>query len=101
MQPKESIKELKRHLARLEKEIEGRSRTFENPRTGQPTTIPGQVTQEEQRIADQISWEITSWHETSKKIAEETKAAKEQIEKMAKQLKTMRGTRDLTEGSVE
>jgi hypothetical protein len=84
VQPKESIKELERHLARLEKEIEGRSRTCENPRTGQPSMIPGRVTQEEQRIVDQISWEITSWHETSKTIAEETKTAEEQIEKMAK-----------------
>jgi hypothetical protein len=101
VQPKESIKELERHLARLEKEIKGRSRTCENLRTGQPTTIPGRVTQEEQRIVDQISWEITSWHETTKTIVEETKAAKEQIEKMAQQLKRMRDTRDLTEGSVE
>jgi hypothetical protein len=44
-------------------------------------------------IVDQISWEITSWHETTKTIAEETKTAKEQIEKMTKQLKRM--------GSVE
>jgi hypothetical protein len=101
LQPKESIKELEQHLARLEKEIEGRSRTCENRRTGQPTTIPGWVTQEEQRIVNQISLEITSWHETIKTIAEETKTAKEQIEKMAKQLKWMRDTTDLTEGSVE
>jgi hypothetical protein len=60
MEPKKSIKELERHLARLEKEIEGRNRTCKNPRTGQSTTIPGQATQEEQRIVDQISWEITS-----------------------------------------
>jgi hypothetical protein len=97
MEPKKLIKELERHLAR----IEGRSRTCKNPRTGQSTTIPGQVTQEEQRIVDQISWEITSWHETTKTIAEETKAAKEQIEEMAKQLKRMRDTTDQTEGSVE
>jgi hypothetical protein len=43
----------------------------------------------------------TSWHETTTKIAEETKTAEEQIEKMAKQLKRVRGTRVLTEGSVE
>jgi hypothetical protein len=47
LQPEELIKELERHLARLQKEIKGRSRTCENPRTGQPTTIPGRVIQEE------------------------------------------------------
>jgi hypothetical protein len=41
LQPKESIKELKRHLARLEKEIEGKSRTCQNLRTGQPTKRTG------------------------------------------------------------
>jgi hypothetical protein len=63
--------------------------------------IPGRVTEEEQRIKDQISWQITSWHETTKEVAEETKSAKEQIEKMTKRLKMMRDTRDLTDGSVE
>jgi hypothetical protein len=101
LQPKESIKELEKHMARLWMEIKGRSRTCQNPRTGQPTSIPGRVTQEEQRIVDQISWEITSWHQTTKQVAEETKSAKQEIEKMTKQLKRLRETRDLTDESVE
>jgi hypothetical protein len=60
LQPKESIKELEKHLASLKMEIKGRSRTCHDPRTGQPTSIPGRVTQEEQPIVDHISWEITS-----------------------------------------
>jgi hypothetical protein len=71
LQPKELIKELERHLARLEKEIEGRSRMCENPRTGQPTRITGRVTQAVQHTVDHISWKITLWHETTTKIAEE------------------------------
>jgi UDP-2,3-diacylglucosamine pyrophosphatase LpxH len=48
-----------------------------NPRMGEPTSIPGHVTQQEQHIVDQIYWETTSWHETTKQVAEETKSAKE------------------------
>jgi cell division septum initiation protein DivIVA len=59
MQPKEPIKELEKDLARLKMEIKGRSRTCQNPRTGQPTSIPGRDTQEEQRIVSHLSWEIT------------------------------------------
>jgi hypothetical protein len=70
LQPKESIKELEKHLARHKMEFKGRSRMCQNPRTGQPTSIPGHVTQEEQRIIHQISWEITSWRQTTKQVAE-------------------------------
>jgi hypothetical protein len=95
--PKESIKELQKHLARMEKEIKGRTTGFINQRTREPTIIPGPVTQKEQRIMDQVSWQITSWNEITKKLAEETKSAKEPIEKIAKKLnrKTLRGTLQL------
>jgi uncharacterized FlaG/YvyC family protein len=82
-------------------EIKGRSRTCLNLRTGQRTSIPGHVTQEEQHIVDHISWEITSWHQTTKQVAEESKSAKQQIEKMTKRLKRLRGTRDLMDETVE
>jgi hypothetical protein len=82
-------------------EIKGRSRMCKNPRAGQPISIPGRVTQEEQHIVDHISWEITSWHQTMKQVAEETKSAKQEIEKMTKQLKRLRETRDLTDESVK
>ncbi len=48
-----------------------------NPRMGEPTIIPGHMTQQEKDIVDQISWEITSLHERTKQVAEETKSAKE------------------------
>jgi uncharacterized FlaG/YvyC family protein len=94
VQLKESIKELESHLARLEKGIRGRTRMYMNPRTEEPTIVPGHVTQQEQHIVAHISWEITLWHETTKQVAEETKSAKEQIEKMTKKLKKMRETID-------
>ena len=62
---------------------------------GEPTIIPGHVIQQEQCIVDQISWEITLWHERTKQVAGETKYAKEQIEKMNKQLKRLRERIDL------
>jgi hypothetical protein len=99
--PNESIKELQKHLARMEKEIKRRTTSFINQRTREPAIIPGRVTQEEQRIMDQVSWQITSWIETTKKLAEETKSAKEQIEKMTKKLKRVRETRDLTDESIK
>ncbi len=74
----------------MEKETRGVIITCMNPRTREPTIIPGHVTQEEQRIVDQISWQITLWHKTTKGVAEETKSAKEQIEKMINNLKWMR-----------
>jgi hypothetical protein len=52
-----------------------------NPKTRIPTIIPGRVTPEEQLIVDQISWDITSWYATTKQLFEETKSAKEEIEK--------------------
>ncbi len=68
---------------------------------GEPTIIPGHVIQQEQCIVDQISWEITLWHERTKQVAGETKYAKEQIEKMTNNLKRMRKTIVLTDGRVE
>jgi hypothetical protein len=59
------------------------------------------VTQEEQHIVDQISWEITSWHQTTNEISGEIKMARENIGKMKEQLKGMRETRDLTDKSAE
>jgi hypothetical protein len=59
------------------------------------------VTQEEQHIVDQISWEITSWHQTTNKISGEIKTTRENIAKMKEQLKGMRETRDLTDKSAE
>jgi hypothetical protein len=85
----------------MEEEIRGRTVSCMNPRTREPIVNPGRVSEEEQRIMDQISWQITSWHQTTKGVAEETKSAKEQIEKMTKRLKMMRDTRDMTDGSVE
>jgi hypothetical protein len=55
LQPKESIKNLEKHLARIKNEINVRAKTSVNPRTRIPTFIPGHVTQEEQLIVDQIS----------------------------------------------
>jgi hypothetical protein len=102
LQLKESIKVLEnKHLARMEEEIRGRTVSCMNPRTREPIVIPGRVSEEEQRIMDQISWQITSWHQTTKEVAEETKSAKEQIEKMIKRLKMMRDTKDLTDGRVK
>jgi hypothetical protein len=101
LQPKEFIKNLEKHLARIKKEINGRDRTFVNQRTRLPTTIPGRVTPEEQLIVDQISWDITSWYVTTKQLLEETKAAKGEIEKMRKALKILKETRDLTDESLE
>jgi hypothetical protein len=72
-----------------------------NPRINTPTVIPGLVTEEEQLIVDRISWDISAWYATTKQLAEETKSAKEQIEKMRKKLKIFKETRDLTDGSVE
>jgi hypothetical protein len=61
LQPKESIKELEKHLAQMEKEIRGKTIMCMNPRTREPTIIPGcAVTQEEQRIVDQI--QQLTWH---------------------------------------
>ncbi len=99
--PKESIKSLEKHLARIKKEIHGRAKTCVNPRTRLPITIPGRVTPEEQLIVDQISWDITSWYATTKQLLEETKSAKEEIEKMRKVLKSLKETRDLTDESLE
>jgi hypothetical protein len=100
--PKESIKELQKHLARMEKEIKGRTTSFINERTREPAIILGRVTQEEQQcIMDQVSWQITSWNETTEKLAEETKSPKEQIEKMTKKLNRVGETRDITDESVE
>jgi hypothetical protein len=49
-----------------------------NPRTREPTIIlPGSVTQEEHRIVDKMSWQITLWHETTQKVAEGMKPVKE------------------------
>jgi hypothetical protein len=101
LQPKESIKNLEKHLARIKKEINGRNRTFVNRRTRLTITIPGRVTPEEQLIVDQISWDITSWYATTKQILEETKSAKEEIEKMRKALNILKETRDLTDESLE
>jgi hypothetical protein len=71
------------------------------PRTNTPTVIPGLVTEEKQLIVDRISWDISAWYATAKQLAEETKPAKEQIEKMRNKLKKFKETRDLTDGSVE
>jgi hypothetical protein len=71
------------------------------PRTNTPTVIPGLVTKEEQLIVDRISLDISAWYATTKQLAEETKSAKEQIEKIRKKLKCSKETRDLTDGSVE
>jgi hypothetical protein len=101
LQPKESIKELEKHLARMKNQIKGRSRTCVNPATNEAIIIPGRVTHEEHLMMDQISWEISSWHETSKQVGQETKSAKEEIENMKKKLKRLSDTRDLTEESVE
>ncbi len=99
--PKESIKSLEKHLARIKKEIQGRAKTCVNPRTRLPITIPGRVTPEEQLIIDQISWDITSWYTTTKQLFDEKKSAKEEIEKMRKTLTNLKDTRDLTDESVE
>jgi hypothetical protein len=99
LQPKESIKKLEKHLARIRKEIHGRSKTFVSPRTS--GIIPSRVTQEEQLIVNQVSWDITSWYGTTKHLFEETKSAKEEIEKMRKTLRNLKDTRDLTDESVE
>jgi hypothetical protein len=101
LQPKESIKNLEKHLVRIKNEIKGRAKTVMNPRTNTPTIIPGLVTEEEQLIVDRISWDISAWYATTKQLAEETKSAKEQIEKMRKKLINFKETRDLTDGSVE
>jgi hypothetical protein len=101
LQSKEIIKELEKHLAGMRKEIERRATVSINPRTQEPTTVPGRVTQEEQHIVDQISWEITSWHQTTSEISGEIKTARENIAKMKEQLKGMRETRDLTDESAE
>jgi hypothetical protein len=102
LQPKGSIKVMEEHLAWMQEEIRGRTVTCMNPKTRKPIVIPGCVTEEEQQIMDHIvSWQMTSWHETTKEVAEETKSAKEQIEKMTKRLKMMRDTRDLTDGSAK
>jgi hypothetical protein len=101
LQPKESIKNLEKHLARIKKEIHERARMFVNPKTRIPTIIPGRVTPEKQLIVDQISWDITSWYATTEQLFEETKSAKEEIEKMRKTLKNLKDTRDLTDESVE
>jgi hypothetical protein len=99
LQPKESIKKLEKHLARIRKEIHGRAKTFVSPRTS--GIIPSRVTQEEQLIVNQVSWDITSWYGTTKHLFEETKSAKEEIEKMRKTLRNLKDTRDLTDESVE
>jgi hypothetical protein len=101
LQPKELIKNLEKHLVRIENLNEGRAETIINPRTNTPTVIPGLVTEEEQLIVDRIFWDISAWYPTTKELAEETKSAKEQIEKMRKKLKIVKETRDLTNGSVE
>jgi hypothetical protein len=69
--PKESIKNLEKHLARIKKELHGRAKTCVNPSTRLPITIPGRVTPEEQLIVNQISWDITSWYATTKQLFEE------------------------------
>jgi hypothetical protein len=99
LQPKESIKKLEKHLARIRKEIHGRAKTFVSPRTS--GIIPSRVTQEEQLIVNQVSWDITSWYGTTKHLFEETKSAKEEIEKIRKTLRNLKDTRDLTDESVE
>jgi hypothetical protein len=66
LQPKESIKNLEKQLARIKKEIHERAKTFVNPKTRIPTIIPGHVTPEEELIVNQISWDITSWYATTK-----------------------------------
>jgi hypothetical protein len=81
LQPKELTKELERHLARLEKEIEGRSRTCKNPRTGQPTRIPGRVTQDKQRIVDQTSWEIHHGMKQQQKLQKKPRLRKNKLKK--------------------
>jgi hypothetical protein len=101
LQPKESIKNLEKHLARIKKEIHERAKLSVNPKTRIPTIIPGHVTPEEQLIVYQISWDITSWYATTKQLFEETKSAKEEIEKKRKTLKNLKDTRDLTDESVE
>jgi hypothetical protein len=102
LQLKESIEELEKHLARLEKEIREITRMCIKPRMGEPTIITGHVTQQEQCIVDHIYGEITSWHETTKQVAEVTNSTKVQIEKMAMQLKRMRReTIDLMDGTAE
>jgi hypothetical protein len=101
LQSEKVIKELEKHLGGMRKEIEGRATVSINPRTQEPTTVPGRVTQEEQHIVDQISWEITSWHQTTNEISGEIKTAKDNIGKMKEQLKGMRETRDLTDESAE
>jgi hypothetical protein len=101
LQPKESIKNLEKQLARIKKEIHERAKTFVNPKTRIPTIIPGHVTPEEELIVNQISWDITSWYATTKHFIEETKSAKEEIEKMRKTLKNLKDTRDLMDESVE
>jgi Co/Zn/Cd efflux system component len=54
------------------------------------------VTPEEQLIIDQISWDITSWYATTKQLFEETKSAKEEIEKMRKTLKNLKDRRKIS-----
>jgi hypothetical protein len=98
LQTKESIKNLEKHPGQIKKEIHGRAKTFLNQRTRRPI-IP--VTHEEQLIVDQIYWDITSWYAKTKQLLEETKSAKEEIEKMRKTLKNLKDTRDLMEESVE
>jgi hypothetical protein len=62
----------------MEKEIRGSHIMCMNPRTREPTIIlPGSVTQEEHRIVDKMSWQITLWHETTQKVAEGMKPVKE------------------------
>jgi hypothetical protein len=100
LQSKDVIKELEKHLAGMSKEIEQRATESVNPRTQELTTVPGRVTQEEQHIVDQISWEITSWHQTTNEISGEIKTARENIGKMKEQLKGMREGRDLTDESA-
>jgi hypothetical protein len=85
----------------MKNQIKGRSRTCVNPATNEPIVIPGRLNHEEHCMMDQISWEISSWHETSKQLGEETKAAKEEILNMKKKLKRLSDTRDLTEESAE
>jgi hypothetical protein len=101
LQPKESIKNLEKHLARIKKEILGRAKTYVNPGTRISTIIPSRVTPEEQLLVDQISWDITSWYAIKKQLFEETKTAKEEIEKMRKTLKNLKDKRDLTNETVE
>jgi hypothetical protein len=70
LQLKESIKILEKHLAWIKEEIQGQTVTCMNPSTREPRVIPGRVTEEEQQIMDQISWQITPWHETTKEVAD-------------------------------